>query len=778
MNKKILIPIMMAFVLVTIGFFKLHPPQSTGAAESADKTVLKIQLKQTQNNTQTYQIEYDYKNNNPVIVLSSHQFKNIDIPFLVDQFDKENVGINEQNQQIFLNLKKFKQSNGSFQLRKLGEDPLLLNIRNAKNELLYQSKIDSDMKEPFQEATTSHAEIQPAETNVAYNNLEAPSTEVDNNQLDEDTTEESTNTDKNIIDDSAQPEITRDPDWDRGWSERAELLVARGIEKKLPTGRTSMPVQYFGALNYALTNTGVYDSVRGRPLRPGLILPGPSRGTGRKNNLTAANSAIITYRPGHHWNEAQVDDDDDYRLNYYLNYTFGDGLLYSDGWFNDAEDKAYRGSQRNFITTNLFDYYLPTGDISKPRIYGPDFEEKDVWGIDEHNVHYYIKNDKLYRDGNPNNTSSKNVVETIKQRLVFRQVMKNTIVQVTITMRFDNNNTSIITTEFKNIGTTYIDNFQGYTFRDITFLYNHKRKGSKQDNIIRSLGNHVGAYASRNDKFNSRIEFKLNGYPDSPYAWSARGTRSTFYQAYDGDHFPWNFKGLNNQYDDAFTDIYDRGDRDREPSFGKPFMDFATDSGISMHTKNQPLLPNQQVAMTYSTNIIQKDEVPLLDLTNAEENSKENPKVIPYLSNNAEITGTWLYDRMHDVNVKYVIEDADIKHKDENEFAKHIMQNGVSVTKGFQNQSLADMHNRVKHPWTAKIPFNELGTGLRKVTFVAYDKENKCSKLKTYYILIPEQTEVKNFEIQVMTPESSTEPGFPYDPRKNQQHVDKLTITG
>lgn len=750
----------MTIILTSFVILKVHNSEKSQAAELTEQTTIKIEQDKIEPDFLIYEMNYDYSStNDPIIILSTHQIKNIELSFLEEQLGKENVSITENDQQLILNLKQLKKSKGSFKLKKLGSDPLLVTIRNAKQEVIYQSTITDKKAESNTEI------IPPAEESEIDVTKDPAATESDPN---------------NEQDNSAQPEITRDPDWNRGWNEKSKLIVARGIDKKLDSGRTATPVQYFGALNYALEGITLKDSVGGRPLSPGLvIIPGPGEGTGRKNNLTAANSAVIISRESgkYNWTNTQVDNNRDYRRNYYLNYTFGDGFLYKPGLFNDGKEKIYRGSQRNFITTNLFDYYSPTGDISKPRIYGPDVEEeRKVYGLDEKNVHYSIKNDKLYRDGNPNNQDEDNVVKTFMQRMVFRQVMNNSVVQVTITMKFDNNNASIITTEFKNIGSTYLDNFQGYTFRDITFIRDHRRDRSKQDNIIRSLGNHVGAYASRNDVYDSRIEFKLSGYPDSPYAWSARGTRSAFYSASDKDHFPWNTKGIQNQYDDAFKNIYDRADQENEPSFGEPFMDYATDSGLSMHTKNQPLAPGQQVSMTYATGIIQYDEAPILDMTTS--NTKNNPYQVKPNENEIELDGTWLYDRKNKVNVKYFVQEINTEKDDKKDVTKDILNKGVSITNGFQTQTVADMHNRVKHPWTTKIPLSKLGSGLQKISVMAYDEEKRTSVTKTYYIQIPERSDAQDLGILVTSPVAYTTENNPYDPRQDQQHVNKLTIGG
>lgn len=787
MKKELLIPLIIATIFISIGLITLYPSHQINAAELTEKTIVDVHQQSANENSRIYQIDYHYKNNDSVLALSSHQIKNFDIPFLEKQFGKENVGFDKNQHELFLNLKKFNSSKGSFQLKKLGTEELLLSIKNAKHELLFQSKPDSKNNfndQNLLEDTNADPESNlPTKTSEDLNSSGSSSDRNDDpQQINNENVSTDFASDNSQHDDTAQEKIPRDPDWNTGWSERSRLIVARGIDKKMSDGRTSTPVQYFGALNYALENITLSDSVHGRPLRPGLIwlIPGPGSGTGRKNNITAANSGIIMSRPGHTWTETQKASEN-YKLNYYLNYTFGDGLLFKPGVLNDGGEKVYRGSQRNFITTNLFDYYMPTGDISKPRIYGPDIEDKNVYGLDEKNVHYYIKNHTLFRDGNPNNVTKNNVVKTVMQRLVFRQVMKKSVVQVTVTMKFDNNNGSIITTEFKNIGTTYIDNFQGYTFRDLTFIRDHRRDQSKQDNIIRSLGNHEGAYASRNDVYNSRIEYKLNGYPDSPYAWAARGTRSAFYYASNDDHFPWNENGIEDNvnkvtYDDAFKHIYDRADQENEPGFGKPLMNFATDSGISMHTKNQPLIPGQQVSMTYSTNVVQKDYAPILDINNP--STKDKPYEVKPMEDKVKINGTWLYDRMDKVDIKYLVQEINTESDDKKDIKDQLLKNGVSISNEFQTQTEADMHNRVKHPWSTEIPLKNLGSGLQKVSFIAYDKENHTSEIKTYYILIPERGESHDFEIKVMTPKSGTTAGFPYDPRNDQQHVNKMTITG
>lgn len=763
MKKVVIISVaIITFLALFVGFSKFDPTKNVQAENTTQTSKIKITEKSRDDNSIIYQIEGEFDDDDPTISIHTDQIKNIDISYLEKELGKANISIDEKSSQIYLNLKTVKKTKPgyTFYLKKLGIDDLKCIIHNNQNKTIYKSPDTS----PAEESETNQTSLENEEPNTQ--NSEANSQETSDNKADEQaTTEEISDNKSESQPRDAQEEIARDPDWNQGWTSKNQLEVSKGIPTDLADGGQSVPVQYFGALNYSLEHITVKDSYTGRPLRPGIgIIPGPGLGKGRKNNLTAANSGIIIVPKNGNWQTEQAKKKE---KNHYLNFTFGDGLLFGDGTLLNP-DAVYRGSQRNFITTNLFDYYQPTGNPSYPRIGGPDVEvDGDTVGLDEHNVKYYTKPLILEKDGKKYHTTM--------QRVVFRQIHDNNKIQITITQRFDNNNGSIITTEFKNIGSTYLEHFQGYNFRDITFLKDHRRKGSKQDNIIRSLGNHRGAYASRNGDFGARIEFDLNSFPDSPYAWSARGTRSTTFYASKDDHFPWNFKGLFNKYDDAFKDIYDQADKLNEPTFGEPFMTRTLDSGISMHTKDQELNPGQTVSMTYTTNIVKKDEKP--DLNIQDQTNFQKPYTVKPNEDSVKIKGNWQYDRHEFVNVQYLVTPLNTLVDDQKNIKPQLLKKGISLTNGFQQQTTKEMYDRTPHDWELNLPIQSLGSGKQKISFIAFDKDGRQSEIQSYYIDIPERGEQALF-LGINSPVGKHSKTEPYDPRTNSEFTNALDITG
>ncbi|MCH4007941.1 hypothetical protein [Companilactobacillus sp.] len=560
-KKTIFIPLLFATICF-FGIFLCNSPISNSQAK--DKTTnSKIELsnKIIAQNKISYKFKYTLTPNDPLITIFSRDVKRVDLNSLKKELGEKNIGLDLDNNSIHVNLKDNINQNGlgKFQITAIGKDDLDIEIADLNENLLYSKKTIPETALESADDTVTGTENANNNTPENTNIDELHDVESEETSREDNSANKTTQITDSNLDYKQPPLVPGGEDWNQDWLKQDNLLISMGIPKKLDDGRTSYPVLYFGALNYALNHTKVYDSVGGRPGAVGL-------GSGRKNNITAANSGIINVPKNGNVDAEQQKKNDP---NKFLNFTFGDGLLFGDGTAF-RPDAVYRGSQRNWTTTNVFDFYKPTGNIMKPAIYGPDFEKlSGDWGLDEKSARFYVKQ---YSVG-----SGKNQHHFVAQRIVYRQVLKKGYaIQVTTTQQFDENNSVIITTEFKNVGNKYIDNFQGYTFRDITFLRDHRRKGSKQDNVIRSLGKNRGVYASRNGEFGSRIEFKLSGYPDSPYAWSGRGTRSSFYQSSRKDHFPWNSKGLFNTYNDAFEDIDDVGDKGSEPGFGNSWMGFQT----------------------------------------------------------------------------------------------------------------------------------------------------------------------------------------------------------
>ncbi|MCH4149960.1 MAG: hypothetical protein LKF27_05650 [Companilactobacillus sp.] len=226
-----------------------------------------------------------------------------------------------------------------------------------------------------------------------------------------------------------------------------------------------------------------------------------------------------------------------------------------------------------------------------------------------------------------------------------------------------------------------------------------------------------------------------------------------------------------------------------------------TDSGIAMHTKNQPLHLQDQVSMTYAVNMIEKDEAPILNLEN--EGTKGRPYVLKPEENEIKLLGDWRYDRNQDVNIKYHTEDA--IDEDDGLTPEKIIKNGKFVQENPYHQSKDDMHNGVPQNWDKTIPLNELGSGLQKISVVAYDavenveeldpnnaddepvssrkldenKSKRVSKIESFYVMIPEREEIiPELELKIFRPISGHSESDPYEPRKDLDFVDSIDVSG
>ncbi|WP_300558219.1 hypothetical protein [Companilactobacillus sp.] len=526
---KIRITVALMPILLILGFFGflLETSSNMPANGSSTTDLPTVEIDKDNENSNTVTVTYNFKKNKPILILNVSQLGNINLDKLERDLRKNNVGTIKENNQLYLNLKDNENSKSKFKIELINPSKTDLRISDINQSVLinktiivnknslqindYAGSTDEDIikeQEQNNEQPVQRPSIQ--ESNVSDSQNES----IIENQEDDT---------KNSGVELERADTMKD--LNDGWQETKKMMVSQGYETIRHDGKRIIPVLYFGGINYALDGITVSDSVHGRPLRPGLIvIPGTPVGTGRKNNLTAANSSIIVCdksgNPG--WSQSKKKN-----TNEYYSYTFGDGDLES-SWGGLLPGKnVYQGTQRNFVTSSLFQNYHPSGDPLKPTIYGPDVEAThSVYGLDEKNVHLYYKS---YLDDQKNMKT--------KQMIVFDQVCNNYKIRVKTTQEFQPDNTVLVKTEYKNVGLAKIDNFTGFTFRDITFIKDHNFKKSKQNNVLRSLGNHQGLYASR-DAFNGRIEFDMERFDNDAYAWSGRGTKSTFFIGEDGETFP------------------------------------------------------------------------------------------------------------------------------------------------------------------------------------------------------------------------------------------------
>ncbi|WP_300560519.1 hypothetical protein [Companilactobacillus sp.] len=721
-------------------------------------------------------IKYQLDVNAPILTITSPQFKNIDVEALKKEIGKDHVGVDSEHQKLHLNMKDNidQDGKGSFSIVTTNDQKMIIDFSDINEEQLLMTLLNSDGKDALLDTEEKIDKPgvgadKPLSGETSEFNKKAPSKDP-NTDVDGEADGDGDDDDDGVDEDANIHEDEDDPS--KGWIRSENMMISPGHAVENSDGSKRVPVLYFGALNYALEGLSVKRSVAGRPLRTGLVagVLGTPIGDGRMNNVTAANSAIIYVPKNGNINAVQTNNEKKRKNSFYTN-TFGDGKLPPPPKIGtglvSAGDKVYRGSQRNFVTTNIFDYYgKSSGDITKPKLFGPDAKNiGDYTGLVKKQTRLYYK---TYEDPVTKETLT-------MQRLIFYQKIDGYQVRVKITQRFDANDGVIINHEFTNVGTRHMDNFTGYVFRDITFMRNHNKRSSDQSNVLRSLGNHKGIYAARADS-DSKIEMQLAGYEDSPYAWSGRGTKSTFFEADKSDHFPWSYDG-DIQKPNAFVGINDVGDKDTEPGFANSWIDekIKYDSGVSMHTKNQSLAPNQTVTMSYATNLVPIPDNPELHIDDAKK--KDEPAIMQPEDKDFKVSGKWMSAKSNLVKVKYLVRPAQ-DMVDSQKDKQELINNGISISKDYLRQKDDERQSLVPHRWSTAVKLDQLNTGINEFYAIAIDKVGRTSKIKRTYINLRNRYQEINPAITIKSPQEGTEEFLPHDPRIDHNFIDKIDISG
>lgn len=745
LHMAILAIISLCILMAVTGFTANN--QQSKADEKIKNTVQVSKMEQTKDgsiNTISYQLDPTM----PILNITSQQLANVDIDALKKEIGEDNVGVDLENQQLHLNLKdKIDESGkGSFDLIVNVKDKIMIGFTDIQENELLITMLNPDGPDPNAN-----------DINVTNPNDHAdPDGENDKPGEDSD---DGVGEDPNIYENEDDPT--------KGWTRTEKMMISPGHVIKNPDGSKTYPVIYFGAINYALQGITIRDAVAGRPLTTGLLglLGKKPIGEGRKNNVTAANTSIIEVPKNGSMNDLQTNRYK--KTNHYSTNTFGDGMLPPAGFGSNlisTGQKSYRGSQRNFATTNLYNYYKNPAKASIPKVFGPDEKNNGKYtGLVKKQTRLYFK---LYKDPESDEP-------TIMQRLIFYQKVRDYQVRIKITQRFDKNNGVIVNYEFFNVGTKQIDSFQGYVFRDITFMKDHNIDSSKQMNVIRSLGEHQGIYATSKE-YGQRFEMKFDGFDDEPYAWSSSGTRSTYFAASKKDHFPWNYNGPIKKQD-AFKDINDLGDKAIEPGRGNSWVDenISYDSGVSMHTKDQALLPGDKVTMSYAVNALEVKLEPELEIYNA--SKKEKPHELDPEANSFKVDGEWRSAHNRYVKIKYLVRSAEDSIDDEKD-KKDVLKNGTILGNDYKAQTDSDKNGGVPQKWSTEIKLDQLQSGVNEMVAVAIDKEGRTSGVKRTYINLPERD--YPIFIQINSPMGGTTRNTPYEPRVDKNFTDKIDISG
>lgn len=725
---------------------------STSQANNGDNFERKIEdlaIDKNQERTKVtakYQIEPD----KPVLIIYSAQIRNFDLKKLKDELGEKNVGVDLEQELIHLYMKDQTSvdGRGTLTLETINQNQTYFEIRDIDHQI---------MKSEFlNQPNATHAENERKPVN---NGLETGEVLKDpdgvNSETNQITNNDQPNTDSDKSFDSNHANAPGDEINDNeenptsGWTASDKLQISPVLIGKNADGHNVYQVIYFGALNYALQNTGVIDSVGGRPVHSLAI----AAGNGRKNNITAANHAVITVPPGGSVYDHQYEKVDP-NGNTWITNTFGDGHV------NVGKNSVTEnfGSQRNFVTTNLYDYYKHSKSFKFPYLLGPDNEDSD--GPDTISlVEEKPFPPKFYFKNNANGTSYP------AQRIVFHQKFGKYHLKISITQGFNPDGSLYVRTVFKNVGAMNIPHFTGYTFRDITFMKNHNFGTMEKNNILRSLGGNRGIYATRK-AYNGSMEMHMDTFDDAPFAWAAQGTKSSYFATTDDipwlskkiKGFPWKVN-VSDNYERPFFDIDDKANAapENEKGLGKKAIanddNKNWDSGVSMHTMDQPLGIGEKISMAYAIDVVPISNHPMIELH--QKGSFEDPLVLQPNQKELKIDGGWFHFGHPEVNLNYLMKPLNPLEPNKKYTAQEILAENLSM--GTKKQTAAQQKVGTRFPWDKTISTEGLSPGKYVIAVVAVDtsKEKMQSAVKQLVFEIPRvATKEPQLEITAPAPHS------------------------
>lgn len=757
-SKTHLLISLTAILISVISLFIFFTNKSASNAEENLNITKKLDIVEIKNrkDTSVLRIKYTLPSDNPVIVLNSPQFKNIDITKLKKKIGDKNISIKEDDKKIFINLKNNidPRGNGEFLLETLNQNKTDLTFTDLKASILTKKVLNDNQSADHTIDSAISSSPETSQSSQSSSTTNQPTSESKNNYDSSDLSKSATFTDTGgdpISDDETDPESQ--------WISSRKLKISPGPAQKLTDGRQVVPVIYFGALNYALENINIHESIGDRPSSESfgdlVSIPGAdgqlsiNKGEGRKNNITAANTAVIIVPKGGNVFDKQTKTFDGNK-NEWLTNTFGDGLLTGGGHVITN----FLGSQRNHVTTNLYNLVSPSGTWSQPNLLGVD----NKTGKGDHRIALDEGSERFYTRDDP-------VTKLPQQRITFDQANgRYEKIKISITQGFQADGSIYVHINFKNIGNTRIPHFTGYAFRDITFMRNHSVNTFDKNTVLRSLGQNRGVYASRKD-LNGSIRFRLNEFEDSPYAWSARGTSSTFFSTTQTD-FPWrHYSSEMSGKNDAWYNIYDHGDKELALPLGKRFVGengaSGWDSGISMHTEGQPLAYGESVSMSYEIEYAAMSSNPMIGIN--QKGTSNNPYVVDSDSKNINVDGGWAHLGESEISMRYLIDAKNNKDKSE------IINHGTLIFNKTQTPSQQKVAER--QAWGSKIPIENLRPGKHTISFLATDKNDppRSSSIRTLVIEIPKNA-TKEPQIKILSPAIHQE-NTPFHPANQAMNI-------
>lgn len=510
------------------------------------------------------------------------------------------------------------------------------------------------------------------------------------------------------------------------WEKRSNLKVSYGNEiKQQSDGSVLKPALYFGSINNAIANKSLADSVKRFDYH-----------SSRANNITAANSAIVSLASTHNPLGTK---------NQHFTNTSGDGVIIKNG------KKVIDNSQslNNFVTTNLYNYRNSKNNL-RPNIIGPDYNISDNnfnTGLSKNSYHFFTR------------ISPETHLE--EQRLTFEQQYLNSRwfskdqlykVRIQITQRFTSDNQVQTEMEFKNIGNQDLNNFTGYLFKNIHF--------NQADSPSSFVSNHAPIYLSeggkgiisKDDTIGSTLQVDLNEGEHAPFAWTIGKDKPTYF---GNDGYPW---GSGNSFQDIASI---NGNTQLNP--GEPYPD-KNGKTLIMHTQNRQLKLQESVKMNFSTKLKVEPKLhPHLTLKDADNES--NPQEVDNAEEHFTLHGTWLDYTNKNAELFYTIDDSDLDH------AQPLLD---------LEQHDKDREQGTQHDWQHNIPIHDLKHGKHTVRVFAKSSlpdhegkmtEHRSNVYKTTFKINSIASSTPGIEILKPTPNS-----FIHIPYKI--FSDTLTLSG
>lgn len=570
---------------------------------------------------------------------------------------------------------------------------------------------------------------------------------------------------------------------DASWRQTDKLRLSQGPILDHTEGGKTVSYLYFGDFNYAQRKATIAESYSGK----GGTAKKPKA---RLNSLTTPNSAVLYSSEG-----STIESGPNGEGNHLYTSHYGDAQSFDTApttWAGEEQDKPY-GSPNSFTSNTLFNYVKTTDKKERPGTSGPDRYGSSYAMSAMPKLYYRIDPETGYEE--------QKLVYTQQDFLVAKKGRDIHKLQITINHKFDKTGKTISTISYKNVGTTSLADFVGFSSHDISINKDGKEieaiNGKKIGNYMpmRSLGSERGMYLqSQNNEV--RTSFYINS-ENGPDGWAGRSIGRSYLatkgfsksdllwipglQVASERYYPWKVGKKSNDssfYDkkkkqyispyvsrglfNAFYDVKDRGDKGKNlPAGARLSADESTsywDAGLTMRTKPQMLTPNQSVVLEFASQIdimgLKFNPVLGLDQTG----TNDNPFLIPAKNESFDLSGLW-YD--FDSTAERIFYTIDEENLDVDK---------AEILDGYHQTANEAVDGKV-HEWKKNFSLRGLDDSKHTLRFWMQDNEENLSQVQTLVIKRIKNPENKP-QIDIITPGSSDEnPHSPMDHNLNIKGV-------